>query len=781
MTKEAGATVYLMEELGDARMRCDQLVRYIAEAVKLIENSGQKDQFFEVGGHLIHAIPDTLFRLQKALQAVALAAGRIDYEELKQELKPEKVQQLENVLQDVRIRQVQRRSQPWTPEQVAQKLQALAAQATKEGSVSAAGLIDVILGLEMGQKNAAVEDTAATLNQLADSLQAGEPSRLILAAALRRMLGDAQIDMVKETTMDRDAARYSGDPVWIRARYPGTADDGTPFRKGEEVLYWPRSKTFMVGAKAQAAWRKFQSEIEDEAFYNMSHMANDDEEKESRFEEGKPADPTKNMSPEDKAKWKKQKEEHKDEFKSAAAEAWKVEAASEYVAWVEDKNGHMVHFAGPMSQSDARRKAKSWDSIVEDGGSVTVSPIDRAKRDLSHGSSAWFSKLPAADKSKLEALKTAAQEQRSRFEEGKPADPTKNMSPEDKAKWKKQKEEHKDEFKSAAEAWKVDAFAMGELNNIGRLERMVTTTERQLKELKHSLDLLKKDPQKYAPQEENFGAAVHQIMSAGKVALRSIYGPSYRVAEDDKTGYAFDADTIAPDTERLSFAMSAILQAAKYGMNYAKQGNRRRALLSMIEVLRAINTFMALEGGNTSPGDLLRRELLTMARHPAPAQAERLGYAFDADEDKESRFEEGKPADPTKNMSPEDKAKWKKQKEEHKDEFKTAGAKEALKFVELNGKLQKLIRLANRGQGLEWLQEAYNVLAEYAWLFRGDRWALTRFNPVIDEVQDVQRSVASLGSTLKTLGVIVKKNELGLAQHLNPDEQMTEPEWKAYR
>lgn len=43
----------------------------------------------------------------------------------------------------------------------------------------------------------------------------------------------------------------------------------------------------------------------------------DEDEKEARFEKGKPADPTKNMSPEDKAKWKSQKEKNKDKFKKA--------------------------------------------------------------------------------------------------------------------------------------------------------------------------------------------------------------------------------------------------------------------------------------------------------------------------------------------------------------------------------------------------------------------------------------------------------------------------------
>lgn len=48
-----------------------------------------------------------------------------------------------------------------------------------------------------------------------------------------------------------------------------------------------------------------------------------------------------------------------------------------------------------------------------------------------------------------------------------------------------------------------------------------------------------------------------------------------------------------------------------------------------------------------------------------------------ADMLKDSKYEEGKPADPTENMSPEDAKEWKRQTEEHKDEFKTAGDKEA--------------------------------------------------------------------------------------------------------
>jgi hypothetical protein len=103
-----------MEELTDARMRCDQLKRYVAQAVKMINNSEKRDHFFEVAGNLLYGIPEALFKLDKALDATALAASRLDYEELKQQLKPEKAEELEQVLNEVRIRHIDRRSDPAT-------------------------------------------------------------------------------------------------------------------------------------------------------------------------------------------------------------------------------------------------------------------------------------------------------------------------------------------------------------------------------------------------------------------------------------------------------------------------------------------------------------------------------------------------------------------------------------------------------------------------------------------------------------------------------------------
>ena len=108
VAKEAGISVYLMEELTDARLRCEQLKKFVSQAVRLIAASPQRDHFYEIAGDTIYGIPDSLFKLDKALAATALAASRLDYEELKSQLKPEKVQELEDVLRNVRIRQIDR-------------------------------------------------------------------------------------------------------------------------------------------------------------------------------------------------------------------------------------------------------------------------------------------------------------------------------------------------------------------------------------------------------------------------------------------------------------------------------------------------------------------------------------------------------------------------------------------------------------------------------------------------------------------------------------------------
>ena len=73
--------------------------------------------------------------------------------------------------------------------------------------------------------------------------------------------------------------KYKGDPYWMKAKYDGVSGEqrlpvqrrlrkgGVKFRKGEEVLFFPKGKIILVGNEADQAWRDFQAAAQDEDFY----------------------------------------------------------------------------------------------------------------------------------------------------------------------------------------------------------------------------------------------------------------------------------------------------------------------------------------------------------------------------------------------------------------------------------------------------------------------------------------------------------------------------------
>lgn len=212
--KAASISIFLLEELGDARVRCAQLKKYLDDATELIEKSESRDSIFESAGHLIHGIPEVVFKLEKALEAASLAANRIDSEEVKQRLKPEKLEELEKALEDVRIRQLRRRSgEPAKEEKpaeqsernamnaktAAQELITIAEHVDATGKVPLHRLIALTARLEVGRRTASVSGAdprrvSAFFRTLAAEVlnpPAGErPSRISIAQRLRPVIAD---------------------------------------------------------------------------------------------------------------------------------------------------------------------------------------------------------------------------------------------------------------------------------------------------------------------------------------------------------------------------------------------------------------------------------------------------------------------------------------------------------------------------------------------------------------------------------------------------------------
>lgn len=98
-----GATVYVQQELSDARLHVEQLKYAAVKALDLINASQKRDHFYAIAGDLIYGIPMTLAKLERALDTAAMAVNKLDYEELRQVIRPEKVDELERVLEEVRL------------------------------------------------------------------------------------------------------------------------------------------------------------------------------------------------------------------------------------------------------------------------------------------------------------------------------------------------------------------------------------------------------------------------------------------------------------------------------------------------------------------------------------------------------------------------------------------------------------------------------------------------------------------------------------------------------
>jgi hypothetical protein len=312
LRKEAsGISVFLLEELGDARLRCAQLKKYIDEAVALIDKSEHRDHFFEVASHLIYGIPDTLLRLDKALSASALAASKMDYEEIKDDLRPEKVEQLERALEEVRIRRVRRQSTegPMNIQEAVEKLEHFASQIEKEGQLNPIELAGFIDQLEEGHKTASeTTEIPEVLRSLSAGLQdtsrpESRPSRVALASTLRRVLA---------STLDVSALKVASDEDDDDSKEAQEAKESR-FEEGK-----PADPTKNMSPEEAKKWEENTDKYEDKF---KKAASDDDDKKESRFEEGKPADPTQNMSPEDAKKWKTEHNKNKDKFKAASAQS----------------------------------------------------------------------------------------------------------------------------------------------------------------------------------------------------------------------------------------------------------------------------------------------------------------------------------------------------------------------------------------------------------------------------------------------------------------------------
>jgi len=633
---------YVMEELGDARMRCDQLLRYIDKATKLIEKSSHKDHFFEVAGDVIRGIPETAFKMHKALQAVALAANRIDYEEIKQDLRPEKAEELERVLEDVRVRQVQRRSFPMLePKEVVEQLRGLAKQAREQGQLDTDGLSSLIAALEVGAPKVADDVGAKAAHQLeamAHALEhppAGEaPSRVRLAQILRKTLAEhidvsaAKSTLSKEGKLEFNTVIYACKEI-IAGRKPrrNVATALSCLAKG--CAHLGQEDLAEIIEKAEMAVRTRWTAQDHDEFDEyerekaLSRSASEDE-KRSRFEEGKSADPTKNMSEEDAKAWKENTEEYGDKFKKEAldfapnisrvldigAKELKKAAAAfgddqEALGWL---STHVavgkIKWALHMAKMNEKTAARLMDELLDHAGAAEASGLEKVARGevmLPPDGLPSFSAPDAADsvQGAIESLK------------------------------------HLYRLLSGHGAMRPGAISLS------FKEAMVA-----LAQAAWHLNL----------------PDVHAILEKAKLRTR--------VKSVDRLAFV-EAEPLS--LEGVDSILDNLLKAARFTKGYGDQANYERMFFNLIKVLGYVQ---ALGENFQIPGlgilDRVEKILVPYAGGSRPMIA--------AEDEKRSRYEEGKPADPTENMSEEDAKEWKQNTEEYGDKFKAASERVAKKI-----------------------------------------------------------------------------------------------------
>ena len=499
----SGITVFLLEEIGDARLRFSQLKQHLDEATQLVEKSGKREHLFEVAGHLLHGIPEIVAKMGTALDTAALAAARLDYEEIKDQIRPAKVEQLERALKDVRVRRVRRRGFEDTAmnaKSAAELLDRIADEVESSGRIPTGAVMSLVGLLEGGTRTASAssEKLAGHFRTLSSHLtkmldKGQPPSRVRLASHLRHLVGEGldttsaqmaseiyQTSNSREDVMDgfkqhnpsmsqedlnEVADNWEKNKDVVKDKHavaPSKSDWQKALRKDEQDLKW-----FQDALKALRAGENVENLTEtgaEETIDGLQAVISNKKrmlKKMARFQEGKPADPTKNMDQGDKKEWQDSKDQHGDKFKKdkkAGMDAPILAVMKKaYDAGIKGQDADAEReMAGAMKELERSMQT----AMVRAGGSSAGGSPAGLMANLS--ASLWefayyWGGTVAASTGRTADWKTteasgmpdpmADQAMRSRFEEGKPADPTEDMSPEDAQEWKSNTEEHKDKFK----------------------------------------------------------------------------------------------------------------------------------------------------------------------------------------------------------------------------------------------------------------------------------------------------------------------------------------------
>jgi hypothetical protein len=707
----SGIIVYLMEELGDARLRCAQLKQYIKTAQDIIDKSEEKDHIFEVASHLIQGIPDALFRLDKALDAAALGAARLDYEEIKQGLKPEKVDELEEVLKDVRLHYLKRRSdEPVTTKKAADTLDRVADTLELTGELPLVELLGLAASLESQSKMASEGLTPRYLRAMATAVrETPNPSRQHLAQAVRVLVAEglacgkgagagedfqkenpkitdeqaAKIDEEHEKNKDVVKDKSAADDKALKIKkddtfssgvsghdYPGSFFEipGLSDRDGKVLAKivgnmlpngweaeWLGSKNML-----EASPKDTSAEYGPDAYRDW--VSSGDHNRIKRVIEKFLED----LAPKGKTAVDTTKEEWQEALRRDEALLKKLQGDVKKLEQGEEVEN--------LTLANAKKAIQSLTEVIKNKKAL-LSKL--ASEDVTMDWNTLISRYASSEQSKA----ASEDDKQSRFEEGKPADPTENMSPEDAKKWKEMHDKYKDTVKDK------QAMVIQGGRDLGAFVKDVQELRASYK--KHSKGIKNVRAQvKADPDWDSMVPVIDKLLdsviraSEDADALERLLPSEYLKAAAEVVVPQPDPVSPANLTPVFGDAMVAealvkLLDSSRKANMAQGSGNYKKMFFHLLGVIDAVGQ-VGKAFDIKSVGLLFRvwKEYahLSGARPTTNFSAAIATEQELAEEARKSRFEEGKPADPTENMSPEDAKKWKEEHDKNKDNFKAAGA-----------------------------------------------------------------------------------------------------------
>jgi len=276
-----------------------------------------------------------------------------------------------------------------------------------------------------------------------------------------------------------------------------------------------------------------------------------------------------------------------------------------------------------------------------------------------------------------EQLEAAGRE--AKFPKGTPADPTANMTPEQKAKWEAMNAEHGDKFKTAngdmlqyfadhpdklAEKLMRDKNKNAAFDELADLDMDLTMGGLPVIAIDRDLAALELHARLAAIDRDaasQVGATIEEQLG-GWNRLRAMLGAYYRQYLNDGYEFGFPNKT----RSKGNHVVIKLTPEDTYNMEFfntvfATAGRMR--LPGKSKLVKKLNGVYVGEMAR-----IFEQQTGWYLRMASDQQGVLAG--IDADSGLLSRFDEGEKADPTENMSEEDAKKWRLQNLQHKDQFK---------------------------------------------------------------------------------------------------------------